>query len=197
MHDMSAHAAQHGAPTQLHSEACLQPGPQSDRQAVLRAGSDRRRVGMFLSWLMRIHLGWANFAIPGLHLLSSTGAPGDVMTPEYYLQLMTMHGTIMVFFVLTTAPFAAFGNFFLPIQVGAEDMPFPAFQHDVVLGYFCRLPGYGRVVFRARRSADLGAGRICPAERGGRGCAVPAKVWAWFSGRPRSGFSVSASCSAR
>ena len=50
------------------------------------------------------------------------------MTPEYYLQLMTMHGTIMVFFVLTTAPFAAFGNFFLPIQVGAEDMPFPHFN---------------------------------------------------------------------
>ena len=61
------------------------------------------------------------------------------MTPEYYLQLMTMHGTIMVFFVLTTAPFAAFGNYFLPIQVGAEDMPFPAFQHDVVLGHVRRL----------------------------------------------------------
>jgi cytochrome c oxidase subunit 1 len=85
-------------------------------------------VGMFLSWLMRIHLGWTNFAIPGLHLLSSNGAPGDVMTPEYYLQLMTMHATIMVFFVLTTAPFAAFGNYFLPIQVGAEDMPFPRFN---------------------------------------------------------------------
>src|SRR5690242_1411205 len=85
-------------------------------------------VGMFLSWLMRIHLGWTNFAIPGLHLLSANGAPGDVMTPEYYLQLMTMHATIMVFFVLTTAPFAAFGNYFLPIQVGAEDMPFPRFN---------------------------------------------------------------------
>jgi len=77
---------------------------------------------------MRLHLGWTNLAIPGLHLLSKTGAPGDIMTPEYYLQLMTMHGTIMVFFVLTTAPFAAFGNFFLPIQVGAEDMPFPRFN---------------------------------------------------------------------
>ena len=85
-------------------------------------------VGMFLSWLMRIHLGWTNFAIPGLHVLSANGAPGDVMTPEYYLQLMTMHATIMVFFVLTTAPFAAFGNYFLPIQVGAEDMPFPRFN---------------------------------------------------------------------
>jgi cytochrome c oxidase subunit I len=85
-------------------------------------------IGMALSWLMRIHLAWTNAAIPGLQLLSPNGAPGGVMTPEYYLQLMTMHGTIMVFFVLTTAPFAAFGNFFLPIQVGAEDMPFPRFN---------------------------------------------------------------------
>src|SRR5215471_18060196 len=85
-------------------------------------------IGMVLSWLMRIHLGWTNFAIPGLHLLSSNGAPGNVMTPELYLQLMTMHATIMVFFVLTTAPFAGFGNYFLPIQVGAEDMPFPRFN---------------------------------------------------------------------
>jgi cytochrome c oxidase subunit 1 len=85
-------------------------------------------VGMVLSWLMRIHLGWTNYAIPGLHLLSANGAPGNIMTPEYYLQLMTMHATIMVFFVLTTAPFAAFGNYFLPIQVGAEDMPFPHFN---------------------------------------------------------------------
>src|SRR5436190_21563194 len=77
---------------------------------------------------MRIHLGLTNFAIPGLHLLTKNGATRDMMTPEFYLQLMTMHGTIMVFFVLTTAPFAAFGNFFLPIQVGAEDMPFPRFN---------------------------------------------------------------------
>lgn len=85
-------------------------------------------VGIVLSWLMRIHLGWTNLPIPGLHLLSANGAPGNVMTPEFYLQLMTMHATIMVFFVLTTAPFAAFGNYFLPIQVGAEDMPFPRFN---------------------------------------------------------------------
>src|SRR5271166_816201 len=85
-------------------------------------------TGMVLSWLMRIHLGWTNAAIPGLQAISKTGAPGGVITPEYYLQLMTMHATIMVFFVLTTAPFAAFGNYFLPIQVGAEDMPFPHFN---------------------------------------------------------------------
>ena len=67
-------------------------------------------IGMVLSWLMRIHLVWPNAPIPGLQLLSKAGAPGGVMTPEYYLSLLTMHGTLMVFFVLTNAPFAAFGN---------------------------------------------------------------------------------------
>src|SRR5579885_3409326 len=82
-------------------------------------------TGMVLSWLMRLHLAWPDLPIPGLAKLSPNGAAGGVITPEYYLSLMTMHGTIMVFFVLTTAPFAGFGNYFLPIQVGAEDMAFP------------------------------------------------------------------------
>src|SRR2546429_8817485 len=80
---------------------------------------------MVLSWLMRLHLGFPTVPIPGLYKLSPNGAAGGVVTPEYYLSLMTMHATLMVFFVLTTAPFAGFGNYFLPIQVGAEDMAFP------------------------------------------------------------------------
>ncbi len=129
MHDVSAHAAQHHAPPQgfirkhVFSLDHKVIGKQYYGLALVAVF-----VGMVLSWIMRLHLGWTNLAIPGLHLLSKTGAPGDIMTPEYYLQLMTMHGTIMVFFVLTTAPFAAFGNYFLPIQVGAEDMPFPRFN---------------------------------------------------------------------
>jgi cytochrome c oxidase subunit I len=82
-------------------------------------------VGMVLSWLMRAHLVWPTVPIHGLDKLSPTGAPGGVMTPEYYLSLLTVHGTIMVFFVLTTAPQSGFGNYFLPIQIGAEDMAFP------------------------------------------------------------------------
>ncbi|MGB7212115.1 MAG: cbb3-type cytochrome c oxidase subunit I [Gemmatimonadales bacterium] len=85
-------------------------------------------TGMVLSWLMRLHLGFPAAAIPGLGTVAPTGAPGGIITPEYYLSLMTMHGTIMVFFVLTTAPFAGFGNYVLPIQVGAEDMAFPTFN---------------------------------------------------------------------
>ena len=44
-----------------------------------------------------------------------------------------MHGTIMVFFVLTTAPQGGFGNYFLPIQIGAPDMAFPRAEHAFVL----------------------------------------------------------------
>jgi cytochrome c oxidase subunit 1 len=82
-------------------------------------------VGILLSVLMRWHLVWPDARIPFLDKLSSTGAPGGIMTPEYYLSLLTMHGTLMVFFVLTTAPQSGFGNFLLPIQIGAEDMAFP------------------------------------------------------------------------
>src|SRR3979490_3322960 len=72
-------------------------------------------VGAFLSLLMRIHLIWPSVALPLI---------GE-LRPETYLSLLTMHGTIMVFFVLTTAPQGGFGNYFLPIQIGADDMAFP------------------------------------------------------------------------
>jgi cytochrome c oxidase subunit 1 len=72
-------------------------------------------VGMFLSLLMRIHLIFPGAALPLV---------GEIK-PETYLSLLTMHGTIMVFFVLTTAPQGGFGNYFLPIQIGAPDMAFP------------------------------------------------------------------------
>jgi cytochrome c oxidase subunit 1 len=128
MHDMAKHDIAHHAPTSFIRKHIFSLdhkviGKQYYGLALLAA-----LVGMGLSWLMRLHLGWTSLAIPGLHLLTKNGAPGNVMTPEFYLQLMTMHATIMVFFVLTTAPFAAFGNYFLPIQVGAEDMPFPHFN---------------------------------------------------------------------
>src|SRR3954452_18778570 len=129
MHDMSAQAVQHHAPPtsfigkHIFSLDHKVIGKQYYALALVAVV-----IGMVLSWLMRIHLAWPSAKIPLLHYLSANGAAGNVMTPEYYLQLMTMHGTIMVFFVLTTAPFAAFGNYFLPIQVGAEDMPFPHFN---------------------------------------------------------------------
>jgi len=86
-------------------------------------------VGMFLSLLMRIHLVWPGLSLPLI---------GDIK-PETYLSLLTMHGTIMVFFVLTTAPQGGFGNYFLPIQIGAADMAFPVLN---MLSFWVTFLGY-------------------------------------------------------
>jgi cytochrome c oxidase subunit 1 len=82
-------------------------------------------LGMLLSVFMRLRLAWPNETWPLLEKVFPEGFAGGPMTPEFYLAMMTMHGTIMVFFVLTTAPLSGFGNYFLPIQIGARDMAFP------------------------------------------------------------------------
>ncbi|MBI3653947.1 MAG: cbb3-type cytochrome c oxidase subunit I [Acidobacteria bacterium] len=82
-------------------------------------------VGMALSLLMRLQLANPGQKIAFLATLFPQAAKDGVVTPEMYLSLVTMHGTIMVFFVLTTAPQGGFGNYFLPIQIGAADMAFP------------------------------------------------------------------------
>ena len=72
-------------------------------------------VGTLLSLLMRIHIVWPHAAVPFL---------GEIK-PADYLALLTMHGTLMVFFVLSTAPQNGFGTYFLPLQLGTSKMSFP------------------------------------------------------------------------
>jgi cytochrome c oxidase subunit 1 len=128
MHDTAVHATHHGPPTSFIRKHIFSVDHKVIGKQYYALGLFSVVVGMVLSWIMRLHLVWPSFAIPGLGILSPTGAPAGVVTPEYYLQLMTMHGTLMVFFVLTNVPFAGFGNYFLPIQIGAEDMAFPRFN---------------------------------------------------------------------
>jgi cytochrome c oxidase subunit 1 len=96
-------------------------------------------IGMIMSVLMRMNLTWPGTQWPILETLFPAGAPGGVMNPEFYLSLVTMHGTMMVFFVLTTAPQGGFGNYFLPIQIGAEDMAFPLLN---MLSFWVTLLGF-------------------------------------------------------
>jgi cytochrome c oxidase subunit I len=125
---MSIHAVVHGAPTSFIRKYVFSLDHKIIGLQYYALALVAVVTGMVLSWIMRVHLVWPNAPIPGLGALAKVGAPGGVVTPEYYLQLLTMHGTLMVFFVLTNAPFAAFGNYFLPIQIGAEDMAFPRFN---------------------------------------------------------------------
>jgi cytochrome c oxidase subunit 1 len=82
-------------------------------------------IGMGLSVLMRLQLAWPNQKFGFLKTLFPNAAANGTISPELYLSVLTMHGTLMVFFVLTTAPQSGFGNFILPIQIGAADMAFP------------------------------------------------------------------------
>ncbi|HWS90746.1 MAG TPA: cbb3-type cytochrome c oxidase subunit I [Pyrinomonadaceae bacterium] len=100
-------------------------------------------LGMLMSILMRMKMTWPDYAWPLLGTLFPEGAPGGVMTPEFYLSLVTMHGTMMVFFVLTTAPQGGFGNYFLPIQIGADDMAFPVLN---MLSFWTTLLGLAVLV---------------------------------------------------
>jgi cytochrome c oxidase subunit I len=75
-------------------------------------------LGMATSLLMRLHLMWPSLRIPLLGALANS--------PAQYTELATFHGSLMVFMVLTTAPQAGFGNYFLPLQIGAREMAFPA-----------------------------------------------------------------------
>ncbi|MGV7107221.1 cytochrome c oxidase subunit I [Flavobacterium sp. U410] len=80
-------------------------------------------VGILLSILFRMQIAWPeeSFGIFKF-LLGEKFAPGGVMRQDIYLALVTIHGTIMVFFVLTAGLSGTFSNLLLPLQIGARDM---------------------------------------------------------------------------
>nr|WP_315206795.1 cbb3-type cytochrome c oxidase subunit I [uncultured Flavobacterium sp.] len=80
-------------------------------------------IGVGMSMLFRMQLAWPeeSFKIFNI-LLGDKFAPNGVMTNDIYLALVTIHGTIMVFFVLTAALSGTFSNLLIPLQIGARDM---------------------------------------------------------------------------
>ena len=82
-------------------------------------------VGAWLSVLIRLQLAWPLRLWPWLETLMPNGYLGGVMAPEFYVALVTMHGTIMVFFFISYVLVSGFGNYLVPLQIGARDMAFP------------------------------------------------------------------------
>ncbi|MFT7334748.1 MAG: cytochrome c oxidase subunit 1 [Porticoccaceae bacterium] len=80
-------------------------------------------IGVGMSMLFRMQLAWPeqSFKIFNV-LLGDKWAPNGVMANDIYLSLVTIHGTIMVFFVLTAALSGTFSNLLIPLQIGARDM---------------------------------------------------------------------------
>jgi len=69
-------------------------------------------------------------------IFGSEQMPGGVMTGDFYNTLGAMHGTIMVFFGIVPVAFAAFGNYVMPIQIGAIDMAFPRLNMGSVILFY-------------------------------------------------------------
>ena len=85
-------------------------------------------IGGLFAGAMRWQLAWPDTAIP---LLGEIG-------PDTYNMLVTMHGTIMVFFVISLALVSGFGNFLIPLHLGARDMAYPFLN---ALSYWTVVPG--------------------------------------------------------
>jgi len=79
-------------------------------------------VGMIMSALFRLQLANPGQSYAILEMLLGRWAPGGVLDPSMYLALVTMHGTILVFWVLTAGLSGTFANFLIPLQIGARDM---------------------------------------------------------------------------
>ncbi|MET0635462.1 MAG: cbb3-type cytochrome c oxidase subunit I [Chitinophagaceae bacterium] len=82
-------------------------------------------IGGLFSVLFRLQLGFPGQSFPILETFFGEWAKGGTIKPEFYYALVTMHGTVLVFFVLTAGLSGTFSNFLIPLQVGARDMASP------------------------------------------------------------------------
>ena len=93
------------------------------------------------------------------HLFS---AEGGQISPEFYTMLFTMHATVMIFFVIIPILAGAFGNFLIPLMIGADDMAFPTLN---MLSYWFMWPAFicfGGQLFRGREAPPRPVGRPIP-----------------------------------
>jgi len=79
-------------------------------------------IGFVMSVFFRLQLAWPGESFSILETFLGKWAPDGVMDPNIYLALVTIHGTIMVFFVLTAGLSGTFSNLLIPLQIGARDM---------------------------------------------------------------------------
>jgi len=95
-------------------------------------------IGGLLALGIRWQLAWPWSDVPIFGELVF-GAEGGQMSPEFYTMLFTMHATVMIFFVIIPVLAGAFGNFLIPLMIGADDMAFPTLN---MLSYWFMWPAF-------------------------------------------------------
>ncbi len=119
-----AHAHEHHKETFLTKYVFSQDHKMIAKQFLI-TGIIMAVIAMILSILFRLQLAWPDQSFPLLETLLGRWAEGGRIRPEFYLALVTIHGTIMVFFVLTAGLSGTFSNLLIPLQLGARDMASP------------------------------------------------------------------------
>jgi len=114
---------------------------------------------------------WSPMPVIGKALFA---AQGGQIPPEYYTMLFTMHATVMIFFVIIPILAGAFGNFLIPLMIGADDMAFPTLN---MLSYWFMWPAF----------LCLGASFFCAGHGAGAGWTSYAPLSVMQTAAPNSG----------
>jgi len=123
-HHEEGHDEHHHKATFLNTYVFSQDHKMIAKQFLI-TGITMAFLAMIMSILFRIQLAYPEKTFPLLHTLLGRFAPDGRISPDFYMSLVTIHGTIMVFFVLTAGLSGTFANLLIPLQVGARDMASP------------------------------------------------------------------------
>jgi len=123
-HDVHVHEEHHHHETFITKYVFSQDHKMISKQFLI-TGIIWAFIGGLMSVLFRLQLGYPDSTFPILEDIFGHWAKGGRISDEFYYALVTMHGTILVFFVLTAGLSGTFANFLIPLQVGARDMASP------------------------------------------------------------------------
>src|SRR6266478_4579240 len=94
-------------------------------------------LGGLLALMVRIQLAWPHAEIPLIHGYFTDN--GGRINESFYNMLFTMHASVMIFFVIIPFLTGAFGNFTIPLMIGAKDMAFPKLN---MMSYWFMWPAF-------------------------------------------------------